>query len=186
MDAAEIKGLIGPDELEGRLDGDLNGDGETDTVFVQRGEESRKLSVRVAYRTEVDLGHDPVGELALDPFPLGPASLSIRKGVLIVDDLTGGTSAISSTLRYRFDPAKRRMRLIGLDAKFHSRTNAHGWNSVSWNLLTGNYVEERAELIDGPERDYGSIRTKRSKRPVRTVYMEDTPNPETLVGFGAN
>jgi hypothetical protein len=186
MTEAQIKTQIGADDLEGRLDADLNGDGEVDTVFVQRGEDSRKLSVMVAYRTETDFGHDPVGALSLDPYPLGPASMEIKKGVLVVDDLTGGTSANSTTYRYRFDAAKRRMRLIGFDTKFYSRTNAHGWSSVSWNLLTGDHVEERAELIEGPEREYGPVRTKRSKRPVRAVFMEDTPSPETLVGFGAN
>jgi hypothetical protein len=181
MGEAEIKLRLGADELEGRLDGDLDGDGEVDTVYVQRGEDSRKLSVMVAYRSEVDLGHDPVGELTLDPYPLGPASLEIRKGVLVVDDLTGGTSATAATYRYRFDPAKRRMRLIGLDAKFYSRTNNHGWRSVSWNLLTGAYIEEEADLIEGPEKEYGPVRTKRGRRLVKVVWMEDTPSAEALV-----
>jgi hypothetical protein len=181
MGEAEIKLRLGADELEGRLDGDLDGDGEVDTVYVQRGEDSRKLSVMVAYRSEVDLGHDPVGELTLDPYPLGPASLEIRKGVLVVDDLTGGTSATAATYRYRFDLAKRRMRLIGLDAKFYSRTNNHGWRSVSWNLLTGAYIEEEADLIEGPEKEYGPVRTKRGRRLVKVVWMEDTPSAEALV-----
>lgn len=181
MSEDEIKLRIGAGELEGRLDGDLNGDGEVDTIYVQRGEDSRKLSVMVAYRTEVDLGHDPLGQLTLDPYPLGPASLAIRNGVLVVDDLTGGTSATAATYRYRFDAAKRRMRLIGLDAKYYSRTNNHGWRSVSWNLLTGTYVEEEADLMEGPDKAYGPARTKRSKRPAKVVFMEDTPSPEALV-----
>lgn len=182
MSDEEVAGMIDTGSaLEIRLDGDLNGDGEIDTIYVERGEDVRKLTVMLAYRGEVDLGHQPVGVLAMDPYPVqgGPASLSIEKGVLIVEDLTGGTTATSSLYRFRYDPKAERMRLIGLDAKFYSRTNAHGWSSVSWNLLNGAFVEESAELLDSG--DYADPASKRSKRPSKTLYMEDAPSAEALV-----
>ena len=125
-------------EIETRFDGDLNGDGLADVVFVERSnDDKRDLVALVGYRSETDIGFDKAGVMPLDAFPLGPASFSFRKGVLAVDDLTGGTTATSSTYRFRFDAAARRMRLIGVDAKLYSRTNNHGWSSISWNLLTG-------------------------------------------------
>jgi hypothetical protein len=187
MTDEDVAGLLAPGgEVETRLDGDLNGDGEIDTVYVERGEEMRQLHVRIAYRSEVDLGHIPAGDLTLDPYPVpgATASLSITgTGVLVVEDLTGGTSATASTYRYRYDPAEARMRLIGLDAKVYSRTNAHGWSSVSWNLLNGDYVTESAELLDEPvgDSDYADPVTKRSKRKIGPIYMEETPSAEELL-----
>jgi len=158
MSADEMQGLM-PNgaKMETRVDGDFNGDGETDTAFVWRSgegaDEARGLMVGVAYRNEFDMGHDPAGELSLDPFPLGSASLSVRKGVLIVEDLTGGTTATQSTRRYRYDAKQRKMRLIGIDAERYSRTNSHGTVKISWNLLDGTHIVERGEPNNEPKSD---------------------------------
>ncbi len=176
MSDDEVRGMLDTgNELEARLDGDLNGDGEIDTIFVERGDDVRRVHVLVAYRSEVDLGHQPAGMLTLDPYPVpgSGASLSIKKGVLVVEDLSGGTSATAATYRYRYDPARETMRLIGLDAKYYSRTNSHGWSSVSWNLLNGDFVRESAELRgSGEDADYGPVTTRRSKRPAKATAME--------------
>ena len=187
MSAQEMQDLM-PDgaKMETRVDGDLNGDGETDTAFVWRSEEgideTRGLMVRVAYRNEFDLGHDPAGELSLDPFPQGSASLSIRKGVLIVEDLTGGTTATQSTRRYRYDAKQRKMRLIGIDAERYSRTNSHGTIKLSWNLLDGTHIVERGEPNTGPGDEaiiYGKPdRTVRKSPP---VWMEGGTDPDALL-----
>ncbi len=165
-------------ELETRIDGDLDGDGRPDTVYVERGEEVRRLHVLLG-------GTTPAGVLEMDPYPVqrGEALLEItKKGVLVVGDLTGGSSATSSTYRFRYDGKAGRMRLIGLDAKFYSRTNRHGWSSASWNLLTGDYVEESAELIETPtDAAYADPVVTRGKRPTGPVYMEDTPSGESLI-----
>lgn len=183
MSQEVLKGQLDKgEELETRVDGDLNGDGEIDVAFVSRKDDDRKLHVMLAFRGEYDMGHDPAGVATLDSYPLGEAALSVRKGVLMVEDLTGGTSATSSTYRYRWDPAAKRMRLIGIDAKFYSRTNQHGWNSVSWNLLTGDYVEESAELRGaGENASYAAPIAKRSKRAIKPRFMEDAPGGESLV-----
>ncbi|MDP3746413.1 MAG: hypothetical protein Q8Q88_05110 [Phenylobacterium sp.] len=183
MSAEEVKGMVEPAELEVRLDGDFNGDGEIDTVFIARGEDKRELTAMLAYRSEVDLGHQPVGVLQLDAYPLGPANLSIRNGVLMIKDLTGGTSAVATTYRYRYDPKAEKMRLIGLDAKAYSRTNAHGWREVSWNLLTGDQVVSEAELnTGGGEEAYAKPVVKKAKRPSRPIHMENTPSPDDVFG----
>lgn len=182
MSDEDVKGMIAPAELEVALDGDFNGDGEIDTVFIARAEDKRELTAMLAYRGEVDLGHQPVGELQLDPYPLGAASLSVRNGVLVIEDLTGGTSATAATYRYRYDPKVEKMRLIGLDAKYYSRTNAHSWREVSWNLLTGDQVISEAALNTGAgDQAYAKPVVKKAKRPSRPIHMENTPSPEDVL-----
>ncbi len=174
-------GLELGEEIEARVDGDLNGDGDPDTAFVVASPDARTLYVVLSYRTEVDFGHDPAGSAKLATDPLGPADLSISKGILVVKDLTGGTTALASTYRFRADKAKGppRMRLIGLDTTLYSRTWAHDGSEMSWNLLTGDIVASQLKLVGtGEDARYDTQFTRKSKRPVKAVYMEDTPDPE--------
>ena len=169
------------DEIETRADGDINSDGDTDTVFVVASPDARTLYVMLSYRSEVDLGHEPAGSFKLEPDRLGPAELSIGKGVLTIRDLTGGTTALSATYRYRAVSTKagQKMRLIGLDTKLYSRTWAHDGSEMSWNLLTGDVVASELKLVGkGEDASYDTQFTRKSKRPVKTLYMEDTPDPE--------
>ncbi|MGJ7901314.1 hypothetical protein [Lysobacter sp. 1R34A] len=184
MSAEQVAGMLdGGTRLEKRIDGVLNGDGDIDTVLVGRGEDRRSLTVWLAYRSEVDFGHQPVGTLQLDPYPLGDADLSIRKGVLVIEDLTGGTTATQSTYRYRYDSKAERMRLIGLDAQNYSRTNSHGTVKLSWNLLTGDRIVERGEVNDSGQGDQAIdyAPAKREKKPSPPLYMETTPTPDSLL-----
>ena len=188
VSAEEAQGHI-PEgaKIESRVDGDLNGDGEIDTAFVWRSmegpDEERGLKVLVAYRSEVDMGHDPVGEATLDPFPQGSGSLSIRKGVLIFEDLTGGTTATQSTRRYRYDAKKQKMRLIGFDAQRYSRTNSHGTVKISWNLLDGTHIVERGEPNASGKGDEAQIYAKPERTVHKTspVWMEESPDPDSLI-----
>ena len=100
-----------------RVDGDLDGDGMADTAWLTASDDKRELVVH--------LTDGATEALTLDTTPLGPGELSIRNGVLLFEDLTGGTTAIDSTRRYRYDKNDIRMRLIGYDATFYSRTQAH-------------------------------------------------------------
>ena len=168
-------------ELEKRLDADLNADGLTDIAFVARNDESRVLGVLFGFMEEMDMGHSPAGKIALATDPLGPVSLSAPKGVLVVDDLTGGTTAISSTYRYRYDAKSKRMRLIGDDVKLYSRTNTHGWQEISTNRLTGLQIRRSADLDDAGE--YVEKPETRGKVPTTPLYIEDAPDPETTLGF---
>lgn len=188
VSAEEAQGQI-PNgaSIESRVDGDLNGDGEIDTAFVWRSaegvDEERGLKVLMAYREETDMGHDPIGEGTLDPFPQGPGTLSIRKGVLVFEDLTGGTTATQSTRRYRYDAKKQKMRLIGVDAQRYSRTNSHGTVKISWNLLDGTHIVERGEPNTSGKGDEAQIYAKpeRTSHKTTPVWMEDAPDPDGLL-----
>lgn len=167
-------------QVETRLDVDFTGDGLRDSAFVLRGEERRLLKVMVGYATDVDVDYDPAGEMEMDISPLGSAALSAKKGVLIVEDLTGGTTAIQSLYRFRYEPVTKRMRLIGDDVTLYSRTNQHGSTAISTNRLTGVRVTTESELegetyVDRPE--------KRSQVAKKPVYMEDAPTPDETLGL---
>src|SRR6478736_4710290 len=109
--------------LEARVDGDLDGDDMPDTAWLTSSEDKRELVVHVT---------DGVTEaLTLGTTPLGPGELSIKNGVLVFKDLTGGTTAIDATRRYRYDRDHVRFRLIGYDATLYSRTEQHDGFEVS-------------------------------------------------------
>lgn len=117
-------------EIEVRLDGDFTGDGLEDVAFIAASEEKRVLIVMAGYVDQFDVGHEPIGQVELETFPLGAASLSFKKGVLIVEDLTGGTTAINALYRYRFDKTKKRMQLITTSRNIVERINTTRSRSV--------------------------------------------------------
>ncbi|WP_422061714.1 hypothetical protein [Sphingopyxis sp.] len=184
---AEIQANLNDGEgVEGRIDGDLNGDGDIDTAYIVRGDDSRSLHVQFAARSEFELYHEPAGTLALDAYPLGPAEIVIAKGVLVVTDLTGGTTAIQATYRFRGEKARPKMRLIGLDATLYSRTYAHDGAEMSWNVLTGNVIATTMKLVgSGENATYDKSAVKRFKRPVKAYYMEDTPDADATLGIAS-
>lgn len=174
-----------PDDsrIEARLNGDFNGDGLVDTAYVGGNDDKRLLKVMLGYKDELEWGTTPAGEAELETTPLGAAALSLKKNVLIVEDLTGGTTAIATTYRYRYDAQTRRMRLIGLDAERYSRTNSHDSLKFSWNLLTGARIVQVGHVNDSGQGDeayrYGPERKLAAKSS--PVYMEDAPNPDELL-----
>lgn len=177
---------MGPDELatylpegaqvETRLDADINGDGLIDVAAVGVADDRRVIRVMLGYTTQTDLGYRPVGEGSLDLSPLAKASLVVRKNVLIVEDLTGGTTAIQSRYRYRFDSKADRMQLIGDDVTLYSRTNQHGSVEVSTNRLTGQQLITKSSLA--PKASAAAlIPGKPLARTVsrKPIYMEEAP-----------
>lgn len=174
--------------VEARVDGDFNGDGDVDTAAVMRDDEAetRRLVVALGYRNEFDMGHEPSGEMAMEPYPLGAAALSVtKKGVLVVEDLTGGTSAVASTYRFRYDKAEHRMRLIGDDVTYYSRTNNHDQLNISTNRLTGLRLRQVGVLNEGDgDEAYRMQPETRETVPTTPVWMEDAPLPETTLGMG--
>ena len=181
--AAAIEPDLAPGEdIEARLDGDFNGDAEADLAYIVSSEDRRELRVVLSYKSEVEIGVEPAETLALEPTGLGPGSLSLEGNVLKFDDLTGGTTAISSTRRYRYDAARHQLRLIGLDATLYSRTNSHDGFEASWNLINGDAVTRELRLnrgsgdeayLPGPER--------RFKRRAEPQFLADSPDPETML-----
>ncbi len=175
--------VLDPDEeLETSIEGDLNGDGLPDRAWIARTEVARTLTVQLSARSEVDIGFEAPEVVPLDPYPLGPGAFSIERNALVLEDLTGGTTAIGSTRRYRFDPEARRMRLIGLDATLYSRTYAHDGFELSWNLVTGDMITRELHLNQGGgDAAYDPIVEHKSKRRTGKVLLEDSPDPEALI-----
>ncbi len=174
------------EEVESRTDGDLNGDGQPDTVLIGRGDDARTLKVLLLTKGEFDIDLTPVGTLKLDTYSLGAAEVSITKGVLKITDLVGGTTAVNTIYRYRLMPGARpRMRLIGIDATLYSRTYAHDGSELSWNLLTGDQITRTLKLnTKGGDAAYDKIAEKKVKKPSKPLFMEDTPDPNELLGWG--
>jgi hypothetical protein len=164
------------------LSADFNGDGETDVAMVARNDDRRVLLVLLG-RKQGGLRRIGIGEL--DPYPLGDASLTAPKGVLVLQDLTGGTTAIQSTYRYRYDKATGRMRLIGDDVSLYSRTWQHGSTSVSTNRLTGKRITTINDLVgEGENAELGPDKSTTTTVPVEpALYLEDAPTPEATLGL---
>ncbi len=166
-------------DLETRLDADLDGDGDLDTAYVIAGDETRELAVALAERGD----RREAGRATLGVGPLGPASLKLVKGVLVVEDLTGGTTATQATYRYRWDAGLKEFRLIGLDATNYSRTFQHDGFEISWNLLTGTVQTTKMVLSTnpaGPEA-YSRFIKRTLKRFSPPVPMDETPDPDELI-----
>lgn len=173
--AGALEPVLNPGEyLEARLNADIDGDGTADVAYVTRTDDQRNLQIAYAV--------NGAEYLPLDITPLGSGSLTFAKGVLVFEDLTGGTSATASTRRYRFDKADNRMRLIGLDATYYSRTYAHDGFELSWNLLDGKLVTRELRLNrKGGDAAYDPIIEKTLHRPSGKVWLIDTPDPDELI-----
>lgn len=176
-------------DIEAAVTADLNGDGVDDHAMILRhGATSRELRVVTSYRNETDFGESPSQVLALDPYPLGDAQLSVKDGVrgkvLVLKDLTGGTTAVASTHRFRWDAKLQAMRLIGLDATLYSRTFAHDGMKASWNLLTGDLSSHRLKLRnDGSAIAYDEVDRRRRKKRSAPVRLEQSPTGDALLGW---
>ena len=168
-------------EVEARVDADFTGDGFVDAAAVAvKGDE--RLLVVVASSPR---GLVKIGQTAMDSDPLGTAELKVARGVLIVEDLTGGTTALSSTYRWRFDPSVRKMRLIGDDVSLYSRTYAHDGRDVSTNRLTGVQIGTFQYLKGrGENASYAPSKPVRKTVSRDPIYMGDEPNPARTMGWG--
>lgn len=164
--------------VEVQLTADFNKDGKDDIAAIIKGEDERYLLVALGEGK----GLHRIGLGELDAYPLGDASLSAPKGALVVEDLTGGTTAVSSLYRYRYEAATDRMQLIGDDVELYSRTNQHGSTKISTNRLTGDRVTSISELTEAG--DYRPLKPKHSKVKVEKLYIENAPDPSDTVGFG--
>lgn len=175
--------------IEVAVTADLNGDGLDDTAMVVRdGETIRELRVVTSHRGDTAVTESTPQVLALDPYPLGDALLEVMDGakgkVLIVKDLTGGTTAVFATYRFRWDARLGAMRLIGLDATLYSRTFAHDGMEASWNLLTGDFTSHRLKLRnDGGDIAYDEVGQQRKKKRSSPVRLEQSPSGDDLLGW---
>ncbi len=176
------------ESIEVELREDLNGDGNLDLTYVAAKEDRRELRVVLSYVNETDFGELPAQVLALDAYPLADAALDVRgnlKGkVLVLEELSGGTTAVASTHHFRWDDKLGAMRLIGLDATLYSRTFAHDGREASWNLLTGDLITRRLRLNTGEgDAAYDKIEEKRSKKRSPALGLEHSPSGDELLGW---
>ena len=162
---------------------DLDQDGKPDLVLIVRAPEYESRRLLAARATAG--GYRNIGEAYLAVHPLADASVSFtNRGVLIVEDLTGGTTATNSTMRYRYAPPQPgspegRMRYIGLDISLYSRTNRHDATNLSYNWLTGDWSRQIDKLTK--RGDYAPQPAKRAKGEPRDWYMEDTADPDDVL-----
>jgi hypothetical protein len=184
-DALDTGDFVGAGVMqETVITADFNADGQSDVAMVAKNDERRVLIVLLA-REEGGLRRIGIGEL--DAFPLGDAQLSAPKGVLVIEDLTGGTTAITSTYRYRFDKATGRMRLIGDDVSLYSRTWQHGTTTISTNRLNGKRITTINDLVGEPgeNAELGPDKVTTSTVPTEPHrYLEDAPVPEETLELG--
>ena len=168
---------------ESVLTADFNADGETDLATVARNEERRVLIVLLGKNTG---GFRRIGLAELSTGPLGEAQLSAPKGVLVIKDLTGGTSAVESTYRYRYEKATDRMRLIGDDVSLYSRTWQHGMTTVSTNRLTGKRITTVNDLLgEGENAELGADQVTTTTVSIEPrLYLETSPSPDDTLGWG--
>jgi hypothetical protein len=180
------------ESIETELRVDLNGDGNPDLAYVAAAEDKRELRVVLSYVDEFSSGEWLMQVLSLDPYPLADAVLSAktnrRGAVLTVAELTGGTTAVASTHRFRWDDRLGAMRLIGLDATLYSRTFAHDGQEASWNLLTGDLITRTLKLNSGQgDQAYNSVGETKTKKPSPPVTLQESPSGDDLLGWpGAN
>jgi hypothetical protein len=166
------------------LAADFDADGRMDQAIIVKNTEQRVLLVLMAKKSG---GFRRIGYGEIDPHPLGETTLSFPKGVLVIEDLAGGTSAIQSTYRYRYEKAADRMRLIGDDVSMYSRTWQHGSTSVSTNRLTGKRITTVNDLVGAPgeNAELGPDKVTRSTVPTEPkIYLDDAPSPEQTLGLG--
>jgi hypothetical protein len=140
--------------IESKIRGDLDGNGLEDSVLalIERprsgtdpGSRHRKLVVLAA----IDDGS--ISQIGLNKTLLrcyecfgamgGGPELSIKNGVLIVDQLVGSRFTTQGVWRFRFDAKSRRMRLIGLDLRRTDRGEGTG-TFDSTNYLTAKRIVE--------------------------------------------
>ena len=168
-------------EIETRVSGDFNSDGIEDTAYVAHNEDSRALTVLVSVKHGLDFEYRPE-VLNLDLTEFTPAKLSLDGDVLEFEDLTGGTTAVSSTRRFRYDGRGEQMRLIGLDATLYSRTFAHDGFETSWNLINGDATTRELKRNAGSgDAAYNPGRERSFKRRTRAQWLSDSPDPETVL-----
>ncbi len=101
----------------------------------------------------------------------GKPRLSIQRNVLIVEQETGSRETTSGLWRLRFDPASKRIRLIGLDVKNTDRGTGVS-TSESTNYLNGKKVIESLRYDQAKNKDV-VVSKKASSVDTAPVFLED-------------
>lgn len=169
------------EEIESRIDADLDGDGDADLAYVVSSPDARTLHVLMAKRVSVRQRYVPAGSLRLETVPREPSRLQIRKGVLTVTDASAGDTWIAATYRFRAADGPS-MRLIGLDAVLSDDSLQRDGFAMSWNLLTGDAITHVLRVPEGVAVPaYARMHEQRIVHASPPVAMEDTPEAEMVM-----
>jgi len=137
-------------QIASRAEGDLDGDGRPDLLLQLAPRDYDASGVAAAPEAQALLvllssaggGLRRAGLATRLLVPIVPQyilNLSVRKGVLVVNQNFGMTDVTDLTHRFRYEPAAGRFLLIGKDAEFYHRPQGPNWpaSKVSENYLTG-------------------------------------------------
>lgn len=103
---------------------------------------------------------------------------------LVLKQLTGGTTAVSSSHRFAWDDTLGAMRLIRLEATLYSRTFAHDGREATWDLLDGTLTTQTMQLRqDNGDMAYDIIDQKVTARPSPPLRLADAPSGDDLLGW---
>ena len=97
--------------------------------------------------------------------------ISIKKGVIVVDQWTGSREFAKLTWRFRYDPQTQRFFMIGKDIDTGDAMQGTG-TMESFNYLTGVKLTETYRYDDKGERKIATS-TKKEKGPRKTPFIED-------------
>jgi hypothetical protein len=101
----------------------------------------------------------------------GNVSITIEKGVLIVNQLWGARDAVDQTHRFRYDDRPGRFLLIGQDIENRDRISGHTTLESS-NYLTGQQVTEKRKFTEeGTEETV--LSTSRKRIPKTRKFLEE-------------
>jgi hypothetical protein len=150
-------------KIEGQVEGDLNADSKPDTVLKlieDLPEETAEGALNTRYRALLVLLRTGTGKLqraAAGTRVLqcagcggmlgnpGGGVISIEKGVLVIDQLSGSRESTDLTQRFRYDPRLKRFVLIGEDVVNADRLTGES-TSESTNYLTGVKITKKTRL----------------------------------------
>ncbi|MBV9925414.1 MAG: hypothetical protein JOZ96_10395 [Acidobacteria bacterium] len=137
-------------KVGGRAGGDLDGDGRADAALwlvpkdydtegVNAAPESQALLVLLSSEGGRLRRGGLATKLLVPVVPQYILNLSVKNGVLVVNQNYGMTDVLDVTDRFRYDPAAGRFVLIGRDAFNYHRPQGPDWPAVkvSENYLTG-------------------------------------------------
>lgn len=169
--------------VQDQVNGDLNGDGVSDiaAILVQSKPDSGEDELQRALI--VLLGRDKeerfllagTNDKIINCKGCGGVKemvgVSIKKGVLLVEQMSGSREFANETWRFRYDPQTQRFVMIGHDLETGDGMRGTG-TIVSSNYLTGRKITETYRYDKSGEHKI-AISTKKAEAPRKTPFMED-------------